>query len=110
MHKYKQSKWNVELDELQKTLKYDFKLTTVKNYQNVRDLFDAITESLRYDESTAAALVKDLAAPIGKNSNVPFMFYFFRIPPCTKHSPPRCETGKLSAGATPKRHFTNQAC
>ena len=30
------------------------------------DLFDAITESLRYDESTAAALVKDLAAPIGK--------------------------------------------
>ena len=56
------------------------------------DLFDAITESLRYDESTAAALVKDLAAPIGKNSNVPFMFYFFRIPPCTKHSPPRCET------------------
>ena len=30
------------------------------------DLFDAITESLRYDESTAAALVKDLAAPIGR--------------------------------------------
>ena len=29
------------------------------------DLFDAITESLRYDESTAAALVQDLAAPIG---------------------------------------------
>jgi len=28
------------------------------------DLFDAITESLRYDESTAAALVADLAAPI----------------------------------------------
>jgi len=28
------------------------------------DLFDAITESLRYDEGTAAALVKDLAAPI----------------------------------------------
>ena len=32
------------------------------------DLFDAITESLRYDEGTAAALVKDLAAPIGEKS------------------------------------------
>lgn len=28
------------------------------------DLFDAITESLRYDESTAASLIADLAAPI----------------------------------------------
>ena len=28
------------------------------------DLFDAITESVRYDESTASALVADLAAPI----------------------------------------------
>ena len=31
------------------------------------DLFDAITESLRYDEATAAQLVKDLASPIGIN-------------------------------------------
>ncbi len=30
------------------------------------DLFDAITESVRYDESVASSLIQDLASPIGK--------------------------------------------